>query len=288
MNMGKIWRGNTGKSLWGVAGLAIVLAASPALSAQGRGFGAGMGRSGDFRTGAPVTGAPYSATLTVTRVQKLSDGTTITHTTVVKEARDSSGRLYRETQPETPGRNFTSYSVFDPVSRVSIHWASNSKQASLMHLPDPSQLQSSRWARGPQAENHAESPLAQDDAAQAPHFHGNFAPAQVESLGSKTIDGLVADGTRSTRTIPAGAQGNDQPITITRETWVSSDLKIDVMRTDSDPRFGTTTMELSNVSRAEPPATLFAAPAGYAVQEHTPGQHGPMSAPGLGPIPELR
>jgi hypothetical protein len=95
----------------------------------------------------------------------------------------------------------------------------------------------------------------------------------VESLGSKTIGGVVADGTRSTRVIPAGAHGNDQPLTITHEAWVSSDLKIEVMRTDSDPRSGTTTMELTNIERSEPPASLFQAPAGYTVQEHTFGRH---------------
>ena len=275
MSIEKSIQGSVGKSGWGVAGLALALAAASGLLAQGPGRSMTGGRFSDVRTGAPVTGAPYSATLTITRVQKLSDGNTITHTTVVKEARDSSGRSYRETQPETQGRNFTTYSIFDPVSRVSIHWTSNSKQARLTHLPDPSQLESSRWARGPQAENS----LGPESAQRAPHVHANFTPPQVESLGSKTIDGLVADGTRSTRMIPAGAEGNDQPIAITHESWVSSDLKIEVLRTDSDPRFGTTTMELSNVSRAEPAAALFAAPAGYAVQEHTPGQRGPMPAP---------
>jgi hypothetical protein len=274
-----------GKFTWGVAGLGLALVAAPALLAQGPGRSMTGGRFGDFRTGAPVTGAPYSATLTITHVQKLSDGTTIIHTSVVKEARDSSGRLYRETQPETPGRNFTTYSVFDPVSRVAIHWTSNTRQASLMHLPDPSQLQGARWAHGPQAEDRS----GPENAAPGPRFddgtgprRGNRTPAQVESLGSKTIGGLVADGTRSTRLIPAGAEGNDQPIAITHEAWVSSDLKIDVLRTESDPRFGTTTMELSNVSRAEPAAALFQAPAGYAVQEHTPGQHGPIN----GPVPD--
>jgi hypothetical protein len=296
MNTGKTLRGSLEKSLrekmakalGGAAALALVLVAAQVLLAQGSGRSMTGGRFSDFRTGPPVTGAPYSATRTITHVQKLSDSTTIIHTTVIKEARDSSGRLYRETQPEAPGRSFTTYSVFDPVSRVSIHWTSNTKQASLMHLPDPSQIQSGHWARGP----HPENRLAPEDAGQAPdinggatpHLHGNRTPPQMESLGSKTIGGLVADGTRSTRMIPAGAEGNDQPITITHETWVSSDLKIELMRTESDPRFGATTVELSNLSRAEPPAALFQAPAGYAVQERTPGQRGPINNPAPGPV----
>lgn len=259
-----------GKTLCGVTGLVLALAAAPALQAQpgggpmGRGFGAG-GRFGGFRMSAPVTGAPYSATRTISQVQKLEDGATITHTTTVKEARDSNGRTYRETLREGGPHSFTEFSVFDPVNRVSIHWTSNTKQASLMHLPDAGEAQS-RWARGPQGD------AAMGPKAGAMHAHGNFQPANVESLGSKTISGVTTDGTRSTRIIPAGAQGNDQPLTISHESWVSSELKIEVMRTDSDPRNGTRTMEVTHIDRGEPAASLFQAPAGYTVQEHTRGQ----------------
>jgi hypothetical protein len=266
---------NRGTSLWGMAALALAVAAAPALGAQGRGFEGGMGHFGGMGMRTPVTGAPYSATMTTTRVQKLEDGTTITHTSVVNVARDSQGRIYREALPETPGRTIAVYSVFDPVARLIIHWTSNSKQASLMHLPDPSQFAASRWAQGPRPEDRPET----GNAVPGSRFHGNLQPATVASLGSKIVDGLVADGTSSTRIIPAGAQGNDQPIVITHESWVSSDLKIEVMRTDSDPRFGTTTMEMSNISRAEPAASLFQAPAGYAVEEHTPGLRGPSAVP---------
>jgi len=210
-----------------------------------------------------VTGAPYSATRTITHVQTLDNGGTITHTVVIREARDSNGRFYRETTSENPEHNVTEYGVFDPVGRVSIHWSSKTKQASLMHLPDPSQLQ----GRGPKA-----------NGAPGPRSHGNAHPESQESLGSKTIGGLVADGTRFTRVIPAGTQGNDVPLTVTHESWVSSDLKTNLMRTDSDPRNGTTTEELSNISRAEPSASLFQAPAGYTVQEHTWGGHGGFNA----------
>jgi hypothetical protein len=259
---------NRKETIWGVTGLALTMAVAPALYAQAgggpvdRGFGGG--RFGGFRMSAPITGAPYSATRTITHVQKLDNGAAMTHTTVVKEARDSSGRTYREAISENPAHTTTEYSVFDPVSRVAIHWNSNSKQAELMHLPDPSQFHS-RWANGPQA----------NGTARPMHFHENAQPANVESLGSKTIGGVVADGTRTSRVIPAGAQGNDQPLTITRESWVSSDLKIEVMGTDTDPRNGTTTVELTNIDRGEPAASLFQAPAGSTVQEHTPGQHGP-------------
>src|ERR1700761_6677623 len=44
----------------------------------------------------------------------------------------------------------------------------------------------------------------------------------TESLGSKSILGLQATGTRVTRTIPAGQIGNAKAISVVTERWVSS------------------------------------------------------------------
>ncbi len=247
--------------LCAVAGLCLI-AAAPAVNAQ-RGFGGGFGRGEGFGGfhGQVTTGAPFSATRTITHTQTLTDGTVITHTETIKEARDSEGRLYSERVPSSTngeGPKRAMVRVFDPVSHTAITYSPESKQASVLHLPDPSQF---HGQRGPDA----------DEAG--PRFHGraNMPAPTTESLGSKTINGIVADGTRTTRVIPAGMQGNDKPITITHETWTSADLKVVVMRVDTDPRMGTTTMELTNISRDEPAASLFQAPAGYTVNERTVG-----------------
>jgi hypothetical protein len=251
---------NIGKFLCGVAGLA--LAVSPVLYGQA-GFGRGFGPEGRFSGfhGKVTTGAPYSATRTITRVQKLDNGTTITHTEVIKEARDSQGRTFVERLPETTGAGASSRTfahVFDPVNHVAISWSSNSKQATVFQLPD--------------ARPSGTSPLAQESgvAGGPMRFRDSSQTANVENLSTKTINGVTAEGTRTTRVIPSGTQGNDQPLTVTHESWVSSDLKVAVMRVDTDPRLGTTTMELTNISRDEPPVTLFQAPAGYTVNERTP------------------
>jgi hypothetical protein len=231
----------------------------------------------------PVTGAPFSATRTITEVQKLSDGTTISHATVIKESRDSNGRTYTETTPDSKSGQARSFvRVFDPVNRVSISWSSASKQASVMHMPDPNDARPMRQGPRPQF------------AGPQGKLRGNIPQITTESLGSRTIDGVVADGTRTTRIIPAGKEGNDQPITITHESWVSSDLKLEVMRVDSDPRFGTTTMQVTGLTRDEPAASLFQAPAGYPVQDRYPGQRpargespAPDMAPGIAPPPGL-
>src|SRR5260370_20613434 len=91
------------------------------------------------------------------------------------------------------------------------------------------------------------------------------ANAKNESLGTQTIDGVNAEGTRTTRTIRAGEIGNESPITVVSERWYSADLQMDVKSTHSDPRFGNTTYTLTNIQRAEPAASLFAVPSGYTV-----------------------
>lgn len=93
---------------------------------------------------------------------------------------------------------------------------------------------------------------------------------QTESLGTQVIEGVKAEGMRITSTIQAGTIGNDQAIQIVTERWYSPELQMVVMSKKSDPRVGETTFRLTNISRAEPAATLFRVPADYTL-EKAPG-----------------
>ena len=84
-----------------------------------------------------------------------------------------------------------------------------------------------------------------------------------ESLGQRVMEGLTADGTRSTSTIEAGVIGNDRPINIVAERWYSSELQTAVYSKRSDPRTGEEIFRLTNVRRGEPGADLFLLPPGY-------------------------
>ena len=66
-----------------------------------------------------------------------------------------------------------------------------------------------------------------------------------------------------TTTWPVGFFGNDRPITTVTETWTSRELGMTVMTKTSDPRSGESTMRLSNISQAEPDASLFQVPSDY-------------------------
>jgi hypothetical protein len=62
-------------------------------------------------------------------------------------------------------------------------------------------------------------------------FVGEGAATKVttESLGTKSIEGVMAEGTRSTSTIPAGAIGNLMPIEVVSERWHSRQLQMPVL-----------------------------------------------------------
>ena len=97
-------------------------------------------------------------------------------------------------------------------------------------------------------------------------------PAEVnqELIGKKSIDGIEADGKRSTITIPAGSIGNDRPILIVSERWESPELQTVVLSRHSDPRFGETIFRLTNISRTEPSHSLFEVPADYRIVDGPP------------------
>jgi hypothetical protein len=100
-----------------------------------------------------------------------------------------------------------------------------------------------------------------------------------ESLGTQVISGVTAQGTRTTRTIPAGQMGNQAPIVITMEHWYSPELQTDVMRKETNPQFGETTFQLTNIVRAEPPASLFQVPSNYSIKTGRPSNHEPTEGP---------
>jgi hypothetical protein len=87
-----------------------------------------------------------------------------------------------------------------------------------------------------------------------------------EQLGTKTVNGVQAEGVRVTRTIPAGAIGNDKPIEVVTERWYSTDLQMVVMTTHTDPMMGTVSVKLASVVRGDPDPGLFQIPSDYKVE----------------------
>jgi hypothetical protein len=86
------------------------------------------------------------------------------------------------------------------------------------------------------------------------------------SLGSRSFDGVRADGSRTTWTIPAGRIGNEKPIEIVSERWYAPELMVVVATRYADPRSGETTYRLANLKRDEPAADQFRVPDGYTLR----------------------
>ena len=104
----------------------------------------------------------------------------------------------------------------------------------------------------------AHAPLPPIALPVVPHGKG-----EQKSLGTREFDGVKADGTMTSHTIPAGHIGNEKPIVVTSERWFSPELHVVVYAKTSDPRSGDTIYRLANLKRGEPPAELFRVPADY-------------------------
>ena len=103
-----------------------------------------------------------------------------------------------------------------------------------------------------------------------------------QDLGKQIIEGVEAEGTRTTVTIPAGEIGNERAIEIVSERWYSPELQLVVMTKHSDPRSGETSYKLTNINRAEPAKSLFEVPPGFNVKEMQFG------APSIAPLPRKK
>jgi hypothetical protein len=90
-------------------------------------------------------------------------------------------------------------------------------------------------------------------------------------LGKQIIEGVEAEGTRTTVTIPAGEIGNERAIEIVSERWYSPELQLVVMTRYSDPRSGETTYKLTNINRSEPVKSLFEVPSDFTIKESNHG-----------------
>jgi len=262
----------------------VLVLSVAAVEAQRRGpdgpqsFGAPMELMGfeGMHGGKVVKGAPFSATATSETTSTLQDGSVLHRTSQVSMYRDSQGRSRHEATftgfgPLTAsGGAKKMVMISDPVAGVHIMLDDQQKVAHKTAL-----------------RTHGESGA---DAKSTPAFVGKMQERmqqeeaagllKKESLGTQTISGIVAEGTRTTHIIPAGQIGNEKAIQVVSERWYSADLQIDLKSTRTDPRFGTTTYTVTNVQRTEPAATLFTVPADYTVQTggRGPGGRAPVAA----------
>jgi hypothetical protein len=234
-------------------------AGPPVWMHRGGGFmGPFQGHFGEVRElfpGKVVKGAPYSAQVTTEFVQTLADGNRITQKTTSALYRDSEGRTRREETfgaigSQAAGHSSQKIFISDPVAGTQFVLSPDKKEA----------LQMPAHTGAGTSGGRSHGPHSKGQASNAPE-------RQTESLGKQTIGGIQAEGTRVTRTIPAGAMGNENPIEIVSERWYSPALQTVVLRKFSDPRYGETTTTWGGIKTNEPDHSLFSVPADYAVKD---------------------
>jgi len=228
------------------------------------GFEAGLG-------GKTVTGAPFSATFSSKTTQVLADGNQINRNSTGTFARDSQGRTRRDMTLPAIGR-FAASGQSSPPHAIFI----NDVVAGTQYVLQPDQ-KIARQTQGRRWNGHARG-KPQGDASVTENRPG----VTTTSLGTQTINGVLAEGTRTTRTIPAGAIGNEKPIVITTERWYSPDLQTFVLIKRSDPYVGESEFQLTNIQRQEPDVSLFQVPADYTVRPAGRvgrGGRGPLGSP---------
>jgi hypothetical protein len=226
-----------------------------------------MGFEG-MHSGKVVTGAPFSGVAVTESTQTLGDGNHITHKTQANVFRDSQGRVRKEVTlsgfgPMAASGGAKSFVVIsDPVAKANFVLHPDTKVAEQM---DDSRREMKWMAKGGAFQEKIQARQEAEIAA------GNL---KKEDLGTQVIGGVSTQGTRLTRTIPAGQIGNEKPILIVHETWFSNDLQMVVMSKRSNPWGGDTTYTLTNIQRTEPAAALFTVPSDFTVKQGGPGRHG--------------
>jgi hypothetical protein len=219
-----------------------------------------------------VKDAAFSAESVTEHIQTLADGNRFTRKSVAYIFRDSAGRTRREHEMNRRGTTVMNGDlprlliINDPIAQVNYVIETKAGTARKTQLPPPQVMEAFSKARG---DNAPFSVLMPTSAAHRRMSEGENAPEPAkpvrEKLPAQVIEGVLAEGTRITVTIPAGEFDNEQPLVISHEEWYAPELHMIVSMKHSDPRFGETTFRLTNINRSEPAADLFTLPPGYRI-----------------------
>jgi hypothetical protein len=220
-------------------------------------------------------GKPYTGDAVTEFVQALADGNRIVRRSTTRIYRDGDGRTRRETLGD--GGELQSIVITDPVAAFSLVLDPATRTAARaganitsVATIDGTGRTTVRVKTSDVADIAAAVRKREIEKAMAAERAGAAIPKAADSvrgimvdLGEQSIEGVTARGTRTITVIPAGAIGNEQPLTTISEQWFSTELEVLVMTRHSDPRVGETTYRLTGIVRAEPDKSLFQMPADY-------------------------
>jgi len=251
------------RSLRWLAVAAVAIGTTVGAAAQSSEPVCSLGFSGGLNYGASFgKKTPYSFTAKTSFEQRLSDGSYVRSYSLIKLARDGEGRTMAQS-PEgcyrgEDGQLKLRYNVnvYDPTTKSSLMWEVSPGAEKVARGSRSQDATPKRPMEAEMAERRKEMQLMQPPRSEF----------KTEDLGTKTIAGIEAHGSRTTRTIPSGEEGNEVPLVTVQEIWRSQKLGLTLMGTMDDPRSGRRTYEVEEVTQGEPDASLFAPPEGYRVE----------------------
>jgi len=202
----------------------------------------------EMRFGDKLTpNAPFSAEIVIENTRRLFDGSTVTKTSRGAVYRDNEGRTRRE----QPLENIGGFSVVGEGNLPQTLVFINDFPGRTHYFLD---LNRKLARKNPLPENRPFLPEPESKIG------------KTESLGTKMMEGIAVEGTRTTFEIPAGQIGNDKPIPVTTERWFSPELQVVVYSRHVDPIAGEHIFRLVNIKKTEPSADLFVVPNGFRIE----------------------
>jgi hypothetical protein len=204
----------------------------------------------------PLTGAPFSATVTTEVVRILADGSTATIKNRRTVARDSSGRIFQQraffapdgdTSPRIRALEYADpsrHELYDCIVAEKTCYVETYRRSAMASMP---------------------AGVGGLEACGCASPHGQGLSVQQEALGQKTVEDVDAIGSREITTLPAGRFGNDKPQPLVKEFWYSPRLGLNLVTKRFDPRSGSQNFIVDPLSLSEPDPKMFEPPADYEV-----------------------
>jgi hypothetical protein len=246
-------------------GVGILLVAVLPVRAQGKATCTAGSQPNDTYGVNGKLGAPFSGTTKSTYEHTLGDGNRIHTEQRSFQARDSAGRVRTEEvedcligedgQPHPRVR----VQVSDPTTHSNLMWETGEGTQKIVQV----------FHYDPTPRKATPEELAEMQRQQL-RWNSQSQNRTEEKLGKRSFNGILAEGNRISVVIPAGAQGNEQPLKTVQEIWMSIDFDLTLMATRDDPTWGKATFEYEDLTFAEPDPALFKAPDGYKVVEQHP------------------
>lgn len=203
-----------------------------------------------------VEKAPFSAKRRITTITRKSDGTSRRNEATASEARDGNGRRYRAGERrwttlignERVPQSEILVRISDPIDNTDTEWSSGSKEVRVIH-----------WPRGT-------GRSGTEERSPDPFLGTPTQDSNVQKLGTKTIEGVLVEGVRTSYAVPHAQAKGDNQIIVVHECWYSPDFKVVILETDDDPRSSNFTNQLENIVRGEPDVAKYQPPADYVRQ----------------------